>query len=113
MANQYAPRADDNPWRLDTFMNVDEWKVVSGWYPFSLRSLLPDGRWYEIGRFGIRDKAYDVMKLSAAAQPGNYYALVQCTLVGNDGREKAVVFAGGSEQTILNERARRLAKALF
>lgn len=25
----YAPYADENPWRLDTFMNVDEWKEVS------------------------------------------------------------------------------------
>jgi len=43
----YAPKADDNPWRVDTYMNVAEWKEVSRWYPFSLRSLMPDGRWLE------------------------------------------------------------------
>jgi hypothetical protein len=47
MSKLYAPQADDNLWRLDTFMNVDEWKQVSRWYPFSLRSLMPDGRWFE------------------------------------------------------------------
>jgi hypothetical protein len=35
----YAPYADENPWRLDTIMNAEEWKEVSRWYPFSLRSL--------------------------------------------------------------------------
>ncbi len=106
----YIPRAENNPWRFDTFMNVDEWKEVSRWYPFSLRSLMPDGRWNEVGRFGMRDKAYDVMRALAAADRRRYFVIVQCTLVGNDGREKAVVFAGGSEQTILHERARRIAQ---
>jgi hypothetical protein len=107
----YAPRDENNPWRVDTWMNAAEWKEVSRWYPFSLRSLMPDGRWYEVGRFSTRDKAYEIMRLGAAAQPGNRYVIVQCTLVGNDGREKAVVLFPGSEQTILGERARRLAQA--
>ena len=89
-------------------MNTDEWKEVSRWYPFSLRSLMPDGRWNEVGRFGMRDKAYDIMKLCAAGRPRGYHVIVQCTLVGNDGREKAVVFSGGSEQTILRERQERI-----
>lgn len=105
----YAPKDENNPWRVDTWMNTAEWKEVSRWYPFSLRSLLPDGRWYEIGRFGIRDNAYETMKLRAKI--GNYFIIVQCTLVGNDGREKAVVFSGGSEQMIVGERARRRAVA--
>ena len=104
----YAPRADENPWRLDSFMNVDEWKEVSRWYPFSLRSLMPDGRWFEYARCKMRDDAYQIMK-ALAARPGlSYYVIVQCTLVGKDGREKAVVFSGGSEQTILRERQERI-----
>jgi hypothetical protein len=107
----YAPRDEKNPWRFDTFMNTVEWKEVSRWYPFSLRSLMPDGRWNEVGRFGMRDKAYEIMKaLTGTRQRLTYFVIVQCTLVGNDGREKAVVFAGGSEQTILHERARRIAQ---
>lgn len=105
---QYAPYADENPWRLDTFMNVDEWKEVTRWYDHSLRSLMPDGRWYEYARCKSRDSAYQIMK-ALAARPGHgYYVIVQCTLVGKDGREKAVVFSGGSEQTILRERQERL-----
>jgi hypothetical protein len=30
----YAPRDEKNPWRVDTYMNVAEWKEVSRWYPF-------------------------------------------------------------------------------
>jgi len=104
----YPPRAEDNPWRVDTFMTVDEWKEVSRWYPFSLRSLMPDGRWYEYARCKMRDEAYQIMR-ALAARPGHYYyVIVQCTLVGKDGQEKAVVFAGGSEQTILHERQERI-----
>ena len=106
----YAPKDENNPWRVDTWMNTAEWKEVTRWYPFSLRSLMPDGRWNEVGRFGMRDKAYDVMQALAAADRRRYFVIVQCTLVGNDGREKAVVFAGGSEQTILHERTRRIAQ---
>ena len=38
----------------------------------------------------------------------HFYVIIHCTLVGQDGREKAVVFHNGSEQTILSERQRRL-----
>jgi len=104
----YVPYADENPWRLDTFMNVDEWKEVSRWYPFSLRSLMPDGRWYEYARCKTRDAAYEIAKALAARPGRGYYVIVQCTLVGKDGREKAVVCFGGSEQTILRERQERI-----
>ena len=107
---QYAPRAGDNPWRVDTWMNTDEWKEVSRWYPFSLRSLMPDGRWHEYARCKMRDDAYQIMRALAGASRRDYFVIVQCTLVGNDGREKAVVYFPGSEQTILHERARRIAQ---
>lgn len=107
-AQTYAPRAEENPWRLDTWMNSDEWKEVSRWYPFSLRSLMPDGRWFEQARCKSRDSAYHIMKALAAGRRGGYFVVVQCTLVGKDGREKAVVFSGGSEQTILRERQERI-----
>ena len=106
----FAPKAEDNPWRVDTFMNTDEWKEVSRWYPFSLRSLMPDGRWSEWARCKMRDDAYQIMKSLATTRPRGYFVIVQCTLVGNDGREKAVVYFPGSEQTILHERARRIAQ---
>jgi len=106
----YAPKADDNPWRVATFMNTDEWKEVSRWYPFSLRSLMPDGRWFEQARCKSRDSAYEIMRALSIARPRDYFIIVQCTLVGNDGREKAVVVSGGSEQMILSERARRIAQ---
>lgn len=83
--------AEDNPWRTDTWMNAAEWKEVSRWYPFSLRSLMPDGRWYEQARCKSRDNAYEIMKvLAGSRQRMTYFVIVQCTLVGNDSREKAV-----------------------
>ena len=109
----YAPKAENNPWRVDTWMNTTEWKEVSRWYPFSLRSLMPDGGFHEYARCKMRDDAYQMMK-ALAARPGHgYYVIVQCTLVGNDGREKAVVVGGGSEQTVLHERARRIAQGSY
>jgi hypothetical protein len=48
------------------------------------------------------------MKLLSARSGHGYYVIVQCTLVGKDGREKALVRSGGSEQTILRERQERV-----
>ena len=104
----YAPRDENNPWRVDTWMNTAEWKEVSRWYPFSLRSLMPDGRWSERARCKMRDDAYEIMKALAGPGRRTYFVIVQCTLVGNDGREKAVVYFPGSEQTILHERQERI-----
>jgi hypothetical protein len=67
--SMYAPYAEENPWRLDTSMNADEWKEVSRWYPFSLRSLMPDGRWFEQARYKMRDDAYQIMRALAASKP--------------------------------------------
>jgi hypothetical protein len=58
----FAPKAEDNPWRLDTLMNVDEWKEGSRWYPFSLRSLMPDGRWFEYARMLSRLVQYEILQ---------------------------------------------------
>ena len=104
----FAPKAEDNPWRVDTWMNTDEWKEVSRWYPFSLRSLMPDGRWSERARCKMRDDAYQIMKARASTRPHDYFVIMQCTLVGNDGREKAVVCFPGSETSLLRERQERI-----
>ncbi len=104
----YAPRSEENPWRVDTWMTTEEWKEVSRWYPFSLRQLSPDGRWYEQARCKMRDDAYQIAKALASRPGHSYFVIVQCTLVGKDGREKAVVCLGGSEQTILHERQERI-----
>src|SRR5260221_14013923 len=95
----FAPKAEGKPWRVDTFMNTDEWKEVSLWYPFSLRSLMPDGRWSERARCKMRDDAYQIMKARASTKPRDYFVMVQCTLVGNDGREEAVECFPGSEES--------------
>jgi hypothetical protein len=105
---QYAPYAGENPWRLDTWMNTDEWKEVSRWYPFSLRSLMPDGRWFEQSRSKTRESAYQIMKALVVTRPRDYFVIVQCTLVGNDGREKAVVCFPGSENSLLRKRQERI-----
>jgi len=104
----YVPNAEENPWRVDTWMTTAEWKEVSRWYPFSLRSLMPDGRWYEYCRSTMRDKAYQIMRALAAANPRGFFVIVQCTLVGTDGREKAVVCFPASESSLLRERQARL-----
>lgn len=104
----YAPKAEDNPWRIETWMNTDECKEVSRWYPFSLRSLMPDGRWFEQSRSKTRESAYQIMKALVVTRPRDYFVIVQCTLVGNDGREKAVVCFPGNETSLLREREERI-----
>jgi hypothetical protein len=109
---QYPPYDDKNPWKLDTFMNADEWKEVSRWYDHSLRSLMPDGRWYEQARCKSRESAYHILRALASSDPDKRFVIIHCTLTGKDGREKAVYCFPGSEQTILAERQARLKRKL-
>jgi acyl transferase domain-containing protein len=81
---------------------------VSSWYEYSLRALLPDGRWYEIARCKSRESAYQILRALAKSDP-THFVIVHCTLAGKDGREKAVYCFPGSEQQILSERQARLA----
>lgn len=85
-------------------MNADEWKEVLPWYPFSLCSLLPDGRWFEQAGYKMRDDAYQSMRALAARKPRDYFLIVQCTLAGKGGREKAGVYCPGSQSGLLRER---------
>ena len=62
---QYAPRDENSPWRVDTWMNTAAWKEVSRWYPFSLRSLIHDRCWSERAWCKMRDDAYQIMKALA------------------------------------------------
>jgi acyl carrier protein len=48
------------------------------------------------------------MKALAATRPRDYFVIVQCTLMGKAGREKAVVCFPGSETSLLQERQRRI-----
>lgn len=104
---QYAPFADDNPYKLNSCMNVAEWKEVSRWYPFSLRELAKDGHWYDCGRFKSREQASQTMQALDARAPGALYIIVHCTLVGKEGRERVVCFHGASEQMMLFEQRQR------
>jgi hypothetical protein len=42
MAKQamYAPKADNNPWRIDDMKTTEQRLQIALWYPFSLRSLI-------------------------------------------------------------------------
>jgi hypothetical protein len=107
MGEQYAPSDERNPWKLDTFMTAEEWKEVSRWYAYSLRSLMFDGRWYEHARCRSRDDASQLLRALASHHPQDVFIIVHCTLVGKDGREKMVYGYPGSEQSILRERQAR------
>ncbi|HET8852390.1 MAG TPA: hypothetical protein VFN02_07680 [Ktedonobacteraceae bacterium] len=104
----FAPNAEDNPWRTVTWMTSEEWKQVSRWYRFSLRSLLDEGDWYEHGRYASRDSAYTVMKALAGERPSRRLVIIHCTLQGKEGREQAVVSMPLGINALLQERQRRI-----
>ena len=64
------------------------------WYPYSVRSLKYDGRWYEVARCSNHDSAHHILKGLSLAHysPLNCYVVVQCIRLGKEGREKAVLF---------------------
>src|SRR5579875_4118881 len=81
-ARSYAPSDEQNPWKLDTFMTAEEWKEVSRWYGYSLRSLMFDGRWDEYARCPSRASAYHLLRALAAQHPHDLFIIVHCTLMG-------------------------------
>src|SRR5260370_24590472 len=93
----FSPFDQENPWRVDTLLTPEEWKEISRWYGYSLRSLIYDGNWHELGRYSMRDGAYSIMKaLLNSKDPRHnhvehHYVVVHCTLQGRGGREKAGV----------------------
>ncbi len=91
----YASKADENPWRVDDRKTTEEWFQFALWYPYSVRSLVSDGGWYELARCSNHDSAYHAMKGVAAIHhaASNCYVVVHCIRLGKEGREKAVLFS--------------------
>jgi hypothetical protein len=104
MNDLYAPKAEDNPWRLDDMKTLEERLQISLWYPFSVPSLIFDGRWYENCRCSNRNDAYTIMKALAKSEASflHCYIVVQFFRYGKEGREKAILFSP-SENTIRAE----------
>src|SRR5690242_3721096 len=102
MAEQsiYAPKAPDNPWRVEDGKTVEEWFLFALWYPYTIRTLLADGRWQEVARCNTVEKASHVMKglMKLHQHDFGYYILIRCLLVGSDGREKLIAYAPSKRQ---------------
>ncbi len=101
MAEQalYAPKADDNPWRVLDMKTTEERLQIALWYPFSVRSLIElDGRWLEYAICSSRDNAYYVMKALSAKNYDAFYIVVQHFRYGKEGREKVILFAPNERQ---------------
>ncbi len=97
--DQWSPRADENPYRVWSMKNTEEWREVSRWYPFSVRVLVTTTgtpEWHEHARCGTWDQAREVMQLLGKANEGKAHlpawVVMKCTLVGKEGREKPVLW---------------------
>ncbi len=90
----YAPKDENNPWRVDDMKTTGERLQIVLWYPFSVRSLIQiDGRWFEEAICSNRDKAYHVMKALSSQNWDHFYIVVQHFRYGKEGREKVILFA--------------------
>ncbi len=104
----YAPKAENNPWRIRDMKTTEERQQIALWYPFSVRSLIQiDGRWLEDAICSSRDNAYHVMKALSTQNRDHYYIVVQYFRYGNEGREKVILFSPNERQV-----KEALAKAL-
>jgi hypothetical protein len=90
----YAPKSEDNLWRVLDMKTTEEWMRLALWYPFSVRVLNEiEVRWSEVAVTPSRDQAYHVMKALSAAHRDAYSIVVQKLRYGKEGREKAILFA--------------------
>ncbi len=98
----YMPQVESNPWHIHEMKTTEEWLQIALWYPFSIRALIQiNGRWQEEAICSSRDRAYHLLKDLAARHPDQYYIVVQKYRYGKEGREKAILFAPGSEQMVM------------
>ena len=98
----YVPQVESNPWCIHEMKTTEEWLRIALWYPFSIRALIQlDGRWLEEAICSSRDRAYRLLKDLAARHPDQHYIVVQKFRYGKEGREKAILFAPGSEQMVM------------
>jgi hypothetical protein len=94
----YAPRSEDNPWRVLDLKTTEEWMRLALWYPFSVRVLNEiEGRWSEGAVTPSRDQAYHVMKALEAAHRDVSYLVVQQLRYGKEGRERHALIAARLE----------------
>lgn len=90
----YAPKAENNPWRVDDMKTTEERQQIALWYPFSVRSLIQiDGHWLEYAICSSRDNAYHIMKALSAQNRDHFYIVVQHFRYGKEGREKVILFS--------------------
>ena len=106
-ASQWSPRADDNPYRVWSMKNTEEWREVARWYPFSIRVLVTttgEAEWHEQAICGTWDQACEIMQLLGKANQGKAHlpgwVVMKCSLVGKEGREKAILWYP-SESSVL------------
>lgn len=99
---QWAPGADDNPYKTWSMKTAEEWKEISRWYPFSVRVLVTTSEkpaWHEQARCSSWDQAREIMQLLGKANQGKEHlpawVVMKCTLVGKEGREKPVLWYPG------------------
>ena len=101
LTSLWSPRDLENPFRVESTLSNEAWRVIARWYPFSVRVLnVQDGKaiWQEQARTYTWNEAKEAMQTLARHHPEKFqecWVVMKCELRGRDGREKPVQWYPG------------------
>ncbi|EFH86401.1 hypothetical protein [Ktedonobacter racemifer] len=97
LTSLWSPRDAENPFRVECPLSNEEWREISLWYPFSIRSLEKKqgekGIWQEQARtYGWNDAKETMQALAATHNEQTVWVAMKCERRGKEGREKLVMW---------------------
>lgn len=101
LTSLWSPRDLDNPFRVESQLSNEAWRMIARWYPFSVRVLkVLNSRaiWQEQARTYTWNEAKEAMQTLAKLhreKSQECWVVMKCELRGKEGREKPVQWYPG------------------
>ncbi len=118
LTSLWSPRDLENPFRVESTLSNEAWRVIARWYPFSVRVLKVqesgEAIWQEQARTYTWNEAKEAMQTLAKLhheKPQECWAVMKCELRGKEGREKPVLWYPGQSSVSMTLRQAGLIKS--
>jgi hypothetical protein len=116
LTSLWSPHDLENPFRVESQLTNEAWRVLARWYPFSVRVLNVQGSgaiWQEQARTYTWNEAKEAMQTLAKLhreKSQECWVVMKCELRGRDGREKPVLWYPGQSSVSMALRQAGLLK---
>ncbi len=117
LTSLWSPRDLENPFRVESTLSNEAWRVIARWYPFSVRVLKVqesgEAIWQEQARTYTWKEAKEAMQTLAQLhreKSRECWVVMKCELRGKEGREKPVLWYPGQSSVHMALRQAGLVK---